>query len=353
MDAGIILLNFGEPAEPTLETVVPFLERIFLLNASLEDEGDEEAARRRSRELAERRAPSLLEEYENIGGSPLNRQAVGQARALESELRDRGFEVATYVGMQFTDPGIPEAVARTKKDGVERLVGLPVYPLCGPSTTVAALRELAEAVEEADWDVPLSEISGWHRHPDYLRLRADAIVRFAREKGVVLHDPGTRLLFSVHGTPVKYLREGSRYEEYARECCEEVAARAGVSDYVMGYQNHTNRAVEWTQPDVEDVIESLEADRVVVDAISFMHEQSETLAELDGELREEAEARGLSFHRVPVPHDDPRFIGVLADLVEPAITGIDPVDFPWERCRCRSTPNTRCLNGTPGGAPTG
>ncbi len=353
MKIGIILLNFGEPEEPTLETVGSFLERIFLMNASLEDEADEEAARRRSRELAERRAPGLLEEYREIGGSPLNRQAAGQARALEAELRDRGFDVSAYVGMQFTDPGIADAVCQAREDGAERLVGLPVYPLCGPSTTVAALRDLATAVEESGWDVPLSEISGWYRHPDYLRLRADAIVRFAPEEGVDLQDPSTRLLFSVHGTPLKYLREGSRYEEYVRECCHEVAERAGVSEYELGYQNHTNRAVEWTQPDVEDVVRSLEAERVVVDAISFMHEQSETLAELDGELREEAEARGLSFHRVPIPHDDPRFIAVLADLAEPAITGIDPVDFPWERCRCRPTPHTRCLNGAPGSGPTG
>ena len=35
MKTGVLLLNFGEPEHPTLEEVVPFLERIFSLNAPL------------------------------------------------------------------------------------------------------------------------------------------------------------------------------------------------------------------------------------------------------------------------------------------------------------------------------
>jgi len=169
MTAGIVLLAFGEPEEPTLDAIVPFLERIFSINASLE-EGDEEAQRRRSRELAERRAPGLLEEYEAIGGSPLNRQARARAGALQAELSGRDLAVRTYVGMQFTDPPVSEAVNRAREEGVERLVGLPVYPLCGPSTTVAALRDLSAAVSAAGWEVERADLSGWHRHPDYLAL---------------------------------------------------------------------------------------------------------------------------------------------------------------------------------------
>ncbi|TVR66522.1 MAG: hypothetical protein EA422_01990, partial [Gemmatimonadales bacterium] len=87
---------------------------------------------------------------------------------------------------------------------------------------------------------------------------------------------------------------------------------------------------------------------VVVDPVSFMHEQSETLAELDHELREEAEERGLGFHRVPVPHEDPRFARVLADLMEPFLTG-EPssVGFRYGPCRCRPEANTLCLNSLP------
>ncbi|NHN61545.1 MULTISPECIES: ferrochelatase [Halorussus] len=348
MTTGVVLLNFGEPAEPTRENVVAYLERIFLNNASLEEADTEEEARERARQLAERRVPGLMEEYEEIGGSPLNPQAEAQADALAAELGDRGYDVETYVGMQFTEPFVGDAVEAARADGVDELVGLPVYPLCGASTTVAALDELKEAAAERDWDVSIAEITGWHRHPQYNALRADNVRRFAAAHDVDLTDEATELVYSAHGTPQHYLDEGSRYDLYVEEFCEVLGRKLGIDSYSLGYQNHENRDIPWTEPDVEEVIEELGDDdsveRVVVEPVSFMHEQSETLSELDDELREEAEDEGLEFYRVPVPHDDDRFKGVLADLAEPFVGDFDPGYYQYRQCQCSDSPNAMCLN---------
>ena len=344
MTTGVVLLNFGEPSEPTRENVVAYLERIFLNNASLEEADTEEEARERARQLAERRAPGLIEEYEEIGGSPLNPQAEAQAEALAAELDARGYDAETYVGMQFTEPFIGDAVAAAREDGLEELVGLPVYPLCGASTTVAALEELKNAVAERDWDVPVAEITGWHRHPLYNELRADNVRRFADAHDIDLTDEGTELVYSAHGTPQHYLDEGSRYDAYVEEFCEVIARKLGVESYTLGYQNHENRDIPWTQPEVEDAVVEADADRVVIEPISFMHEQSETLSELDDELREEAEAVGLDFYRVPVPHADDRFAEVLADLAEPFVGDFDPGYYQFRQCECSDSPGAMCLN---------
>jgi protoporphyrin/coproporphyrin ferrochelatase len=343
MKIGVILLNFGEPERATLADVVPFLERIFTVNAALEGDATPAEIQARSRELAERRAPGLIEEYEQIGGSPLNEQARAQADALETELRRRDHDARCYVGTQFTAPSIADAVARARAAACELLVGLPVYPLCGPSTTVAALHELADAVRaETDWDVELREISGWHTHPVYTAIRADGIRALAAEAGLDLTDGRTKLVFSAHGTPKKYLDEGSRYDLYVNDSCRRIAGATGVRDYVIGYQNHANRPIAWTQPDIEEVIHTTKARAVVVVPVSFMHEQSETLAELDHGLRELAEQAGLAFHRVPVPHDDPRFAEVLADLVE--ARAADRTSVKLYQCICRPGSATRCTN---------
>jgi protoporphyrin/coproporphyrin ferrochelatase len=354
MKIGVLLLNFGEPSEPTMETVVPFLERIFSLNAPLMGKASPtpEEIRARSRALAEARAPGLIAEYEEIGGSPLHRQAQEQADALASELVRRGHHAEVFLGMQFTEPSIDDAVRAAHEAGVDFLVSIPVYPLCGPSTSVAALNGVDQAVERAGWTVSAKQVTGWHKHPAYLRVRAGAIQRVLDENGLSLSDPGTKLVFSAHGTPIKYLEAGSRYDHYVREFCAAVATELGAPDYQIGYQNHTNRpGIEWTQPDVEKVIESIEAERVVVDAVSFMHEQSETLAELDHELREEAEERGLGFFRVPIPHVDAGFVGLLADLVEEVALPVagEPAEgcrhVPLFQCRCKPTAGTVCTNG--------
>lgn len=350
MRTAVVLLNFGEPEEPTLEAVLPFLERIFARNAPLEAAATPEAAQRRARELAERRAPGLVDDYARIGGSPLGEQSRAQALALRAELERRGHEVEVAVANQFTEPTIPAVVERLGRDGVERLIGLPVYPLCGWSTNVAALEEMREAAT-ADGTggggaVEVHELGGWHPHPVYLELWADAIGRFAHDEGLDLRDPDTELYFSAHGTPIKYLEEGSRYDLYVEDFCREIARRLGVDGYALGYQNHANRGVAWTEPENERRIRDVRAPRVVVAPISFMHEQSETLAELDIDLRRAAEDLGLEFHRVPVPHDDPRFAVVLADLVTPILEGRDLEASGFAPCRCRRAPGAVCLNAT-------
>ncbi len=341
MKIGVLILNFGEPENPTLEEVIPFLERIFARNASLESG----KGGGRARKLAEKRAPGLIEEYKQIGGSPLSRQARKQARMVEGVLRRRDLNLRCYSGMQFTEPSVGAAVAEAQAKGVEQLVALPVYPLCGRSTTIAALEDVRTAMTELSWDVPLREITGWHRHPAYQRLRADAILDYVKREGVDLHASDTTLVFSAHGTPLKYVDDGPRYVAYVKEVCRMVARELGISDYALGYQNHTNRDIAWTAPEVETVIREVDAARVVVDAVSFMHEQSETLSELDGELREIAEEAGLEFHRIPIPHDDAAFAALLADLVEDVLRP-EPImgELGLRRCLCRASPATFCLN---------
>jgi ferrochelatase len=344
MTTGIILLNFGEPAVAERDRVVSYLERIFQTNAAIENRNGKKA-RERARALAERRAPGLIEEYDAIDGSPLNQQSAEQATALEEVLQNRGFDtVTTYVGMQYTEPFIEDAVAQAQTDDVDTVVGLPVYPLCGPSTTIAALQNLTKTIGECDWDVDTVNLTGWHRHPTYLRLRTDAIQTFVKKHGFHLDGSTTELVYSAHGTPQHYLNEGSRYVAYVEEWCELSSSLLGIDAYTVGYQNHENRDVAWTEPAIEEAIATVDADRIVVEPISFMHEQSETLWELDNEVCDIATDAGLEFYRVPIPHDDERFPTVLADLVEPILAGFDPGFYHLRPCTCTDRLDPLCLN---------
>jgi len=339
---GVLVVNFGEPDEPTVEKVQPFLERIFLQNAGLEPN---EAVLARARQLAADRAPGLVEEYVSIGGSPLNGQADVQTEALGRALAGRGWDVRAYSAFQFSGPTVGENIAEARADGVETLAVLPGYPICGQSTTVAALDAARAALAEQGWDPRFVGISGWHQHPGYVSLRVENIRSFVTERGLDLADPDTLLHFSVHGTPIKYLNEGNRYDRYVEEQCREIAAALGADRYGVGFQNHTNRRIAWTQPDNEDRIREAPERKLVVVPISFMHEQSETLAELDHEMREFVEGLGKEFHRVPVPHGAPAFAECLADLVESLVSGPERADVPLARCRCAPGAGIWCTNG--------
>ena len=209
----------------------------------------------------------------------------------------------------------------------------------------AALDSVQTALDELAWSVPFVAISGWHHHPEYLAMRVSRIREFVRSEGLDLDDPETILYFSAHGTPVKYLSEGSRYDRYVEEHCKDIAGGLDAVRFAVAFQNHTNRRIQWTQPDNEDRIETLSEKRLVLDAVSFMHEQSETLAELDRDLRARLASQGKEMYRVPVPHDDPRFIAVLADLVGQGVRQSDGELTSLAACRCRRAGGTWCTNG--------
>ena len=338
----MLMINFGEPDEAVPEKVEPFLERIFLLNAGLEPD---ESGRQRARQLAKQRAPGLIEEYRRIGGSPLNRQADSQVRRVERVLAERGWRVRAYSAFQFTDPTIADTLGKARSDGVEHLVAVPVYPLCGQSTTVAALDSVRVELAKMDWRPDFIGVSGWHHDAAYERLRADHIRLFADEHGIDLTAPDTLLYFSAHGTPIKYLSEGNRYDRYVEEHSRAIAVRLGVTRHAVGFQNHTNRRIRWTQPDNETCIRALEEKRIIVVPISFMHEQSETLSELDHELRQFTEGLGKEFFRVPVPHDDARFSACLADLVTKLVGKPEGDPDGLARCCCSPSEGIWCTNG--------
>ena len=351
---GVVVLNFGEPSSRAdAPEVEDYLERIFLQNRALEEldaaAADSAASRSagaaRARQLARARAPTLMETYRLMGDSPLNAQADAQASALEWALRSRGWDARTYSAFQFTSPSVEAQVARACVDGVESLVALPVYPLCGRSTTVAALDSVERAIHALAWRPRFSGIAGWHHHPSYLSLRVDGVRAYLARNLLDIRDADTLLYFSVHGTPVKYLDEGNRYDRYVEEHCRDVARALGAERYAVGFQNHTNRSVDWTRPDNEVRIREAPERRLVVVPISFMHEQSETLAELDLELRAYTEGLGKQFHRVPVPHDDPRFAHLLADLVTEALAPVARKAPILTSCGCRRGQGTWCTNG--------
>ena len=313
---GVILLAFGEPEGSDPEGVIDFLERIFLANRRLEPGSGAE----RARQLAEARAPGLMDAYEQIGGSPMNAHAEAHGEALEAALKERGHSCHVFVGTQFTTPAISDALRRCRDSGVDQLVALPLYPVSGPTTTVAALDTVRERLEQLSWPVETAFIGGWHRNAKYVELRADGIRTLMSARGLEARDPDVCLYFSAHGTPISYLEEGSRYQEHVEESCRLIANAVGMDRYELGYQNHTNRAkIEWTQPSNEQKMPTIEAEHVVIVPLSFIHEQSETLVELDIELRESVEKLGMGFHRVATPHDHPAMGGVLADLVIDAL----------------------------------
>ncbi|HEY9737597.1 MAG TPA: ferrochelatase [Trichocoleus sp.] len=314
---GVLLLNLGGPEQ--LDDVRPFLFNLF---------SDPEIIRLPfpwlQRPLAwlisSSRAKKSQDNYQQIGGgSPLRQITEQQAEALKQSLQAKGQDAEVYIGMRYWYPFTEEAIARIKRDGIENLVVLPLYPQFSISTSGSSFRLMERLWLE---DPSLQRISytvipSWYDRPGYIQAMADLIAQELDQ----LPDPSQgHVFFSAHGVPVSYVEEaGDPYQREIENCTALIMkALNRPNAHTLAYQSRVG-PVEWLQPYTEDAIASLAEQGVkqlVVVPISFVSEHIETLQEIDIEYREIAEEAGIeTFRRVPALNTHPGFINDMADMV--------------------------------------
>lgn len=318
---GVLLLNLGGPDQ--LEDVRPFLFNLF---------SDPEIIRLPFPWLqkplawfiATNREKKSQENYRQIGGgSPLRRITEAQAQALQEQLRQKGREASVYIGMRYWHPFTEEAIARIKRDQIDNLVILPLYPQFSISTSGSSFRLLDKIWQE---DPALSSINyttvpSWYQRPGYLKAMAQLI---SQELDKFPNPDQVHIFFSAHGVPQSYVEEaGDPYQKEIEECTDLIMQTLNrPNPHTLAYQSRVG-PVEWLKPYTEDAIQELGAQGVqdlVVVPISFVSEHIETLQEIDIEYRELAEESGIHhFQRVPALDTNPVFIADLADLVIEAL----------------------------------
>jgi protoporphyrin/coproporphyrin ferrochelatase len=314
---GVLLLNLGGPEQ--LSDVRPFLFNLF---------SDPEIIRIPIPALQKplawmistMRAKKSQANYQKIGGgSPLRRITEAQATELQAALKTKGEDANIYIGMRYWHPFTDEAVEQIHRDGIDRLVILPLYPHFSISTSGSSFRLLEKIWRERPQLKPAqyTAIASWYDNPGYLQAMADLI---AVEIDKCPNPDTAHIFFSAHGVPVSYVEEaGDPYQIEIEECAQSIVKTLNrPNDYSLAYQSKVG-PVEWLKPYTEDAIPELAEKGVtdlVVVPISFVSEHIETLEEIDIEYREIAEAAGIhTFNRVPALDINPTFIDAMADMV--------------------------------------
>ncbi|MFY9573765.1 MAG: ferrochelatase, partial [Blastocatellia bacterium] len=164
---GVLLFNLGGPE--TLDDVRPFLFNLF---------ADPDIIRLPWRGLQKPLAWLISTQryklsrsyYEKIGGgSPLRKITDEQARALEKALAARGLNARAYVGMRYWHPFLEDALDEIRRDKLDHLVVLPLYPQFSISTTGSSLNRMNQiASANGELARKVSVIEEWHDDPNYL-----------------------------------------------------------------------------------------------------------------------------------------------------------------------------------------
>jgi protoporphyrin/coproporphyrin ferrochelatase len=246
----------------------------------------------------------LVERYRRLGiedESPLNAITEETRAALERELGD----VPVFTGMKHWTPRIADAAERALSTGADTVVGLVLAPHWSELSIAGYFEQLDAALAGR---AELVFVHSWHDEPGFIELLADRV-----------RDTDAHVVFTAHSLPA---RAEPVYKEQLLETSQLVAERARLGDWSFSFQSESPTGEPWLGPDILDHLEELHARgarSVLVCPVGFVADHLEIRWDLDHEAAAKAVELGLGFARIEMPNADPRFVGVLADLVRKAL----------------------------------
>lgn len=329
---GILLVNLGTPDSPSTRDVRRYLNE-FLTDGRVID------IPWLPRQLLVRgiislfRAPKSAATYREIWtpeGSPL----MVYAERLSTKLREllpQGY--ALELAMRYQQPAMSKGLEALRRQGVERLVILPLFPQYASATTGSVHQEAMRIL--SSWqDIPETVFIGdYFDHRGFIEPFATAI----RECQPEQYD---HILFSYHGLPERQIRKADRAGVCQfGTCCDSITPanrlcyRAQCMATTRALMQHLPLSAErcstafqsrlgkdpWIQPYTSDALHRLAGQgvkRLLVVCPAFVADCIETLDEIAVEYAAEfREAGGEELRLVPSLNDRDDWIQGLLSIL--------------------------------------
>jgi len=266
------------------------------------------------------RSGKTLQGYQRIwgdSGSPLLAISIQQQAALQKLLGD---EVTVALAMRYGNPSFKPVLEALLKDGIRRLVVLPLYPQNSATTTATSFYHLADVLAKRR-DLPsIHFIDNYHDHPAYIKALADSVRRHWQQTARQNH-----LLMSFHGLPQVNVDKGDPYYEQCLKTADLLADQLELeaSSWSLSFQSRFGKQV-WLKPYTADVLEELvDKDIKSVDVVcpGFAADCLETLDEIKIEYRHRyIEKGGEALNYIAALNDQAGHIDMMRVLVAPYLS---------------------------------
>jgi ferrochelatase len=311
---GVLLANLGTPESPRRGAVARFL-RQFLSDPRVVDLPRFLWLPLLNLIIIPLRAGRSAAAYREIWwpeGSPLLVLTQRLADKLAAALGDRA---RVEIGMRYGEPSIQSGLEKLRDAGVQEVVVLPMYPQFSGTTTASIYDAVDSALDRMGWYPRRHPVDKYHEQPAWVDAVAASIEAFRAN-----HGAADKLIFSLHGIPQRYVRQGDPYQQQCESSAAAVAARLGLADdeWMLTYQSRVGRE-PWLQPYTDITLEELAASgvrSVQVVCPGFSVDCLETLEEIaiqNRELFEEAGGEELTY--IPALNDSDAHAELFRQLV--------------------------------------
>ncbi len=254
-------------------------------------------------------------------GSPLLVESRRLTDALRGRLLDRyGDEVRVALAMTYGQPSIAQALETFRRENVQRLIVLPMYPQYSATTAGSVFDRLADTLRSWRWLPELRFVSQYWQEDRYIGAIADSVAAHWREHG------RKHLLFSFHSIPKRYFTAGDPYHCFCQGTARRVAARLGLGadDWSLGFQSRFGKE-EWLRPYVDLLLLDYAKSgpkQVTLVCPGFATDCLETLEEINMQNREAfLENGGEAFDYVPCLNSSEAQLDLYEEIVLRNSTG--------------------------------
>ena len=321
---GVLLVNLGTPESPDTAAVRRYLAE-FLWDPRLVEMPRPLWWTILHGAILRLRPARLARAYRSIWseeGSPLlvigERLQAALQRLLEARI---GGRVVTALAMRYGQPSIERALDGLRRQGMRRLLVLPLYPQYSATTTASVFDEVTRVLQQWRWLPELRFVLCYHDRPAYIEALANSVREHWQQ-----HGRAQRLLMSFHGIPRRYFAAGDPYYCACQKTARLLAEKLGLEEgqWQLTFQSRFGRE-EWLQPYTDYTLRSWARQGIEsVDVIcpGFSADCLETLEEIAQQDRELFLANGGREYRyIAALNDRPDHVEALARLIETNLQG--------------------------------
>lgn len=190
-------------------------------------------------------------------------------------------EVEVAIGMSYSEPSIETALDTLLSKKIEELNVIPMYPQYSGTTVGSVFDSVMNYFIKSDRIVDIKFIRSFYNNPQYISC-------FSKKISEALNEgPIDAIVFSYHGIPVSYVKDGDNYPEECTKTTKLIMAKLGDIPYYQTYQSKFGPS-EWLKPATDDTLKNLPSKgikNILIVAPGFVVDCLETIEELDHENR--------------------------------------------------------------------
>ena len=259
--------------------------------------------------IVNRRLNEAWKNYELIGNSsPIN----PLTEKLVEKCNEKIKNFKTYQVMRYTPPFAKDVIENLKKDGIEEILLLPLYPQYSTTTTKSSLEDFIYFAKDI---FKIQIIETFYRNDIFNECILDEIISKTQNPSEY------NLIFSAHGLPQKLVDAGDPYEKQMTEHVKILSDKLSQTGIIfksinLAYQSKVG-PLKWLEPSLENMLKNFKNENVIIYPIAFIVDNSETDFELDIEYREIAHEIGIKNYQVcKCVNDSDDFIEAIKDIIK-------------------------------------